>query len=135
MSWPRSRPKRNALSIWKNCDGRKACTCAAATTVYKLTRAVGYKCTGKGTIFEESRLRLTWFAASWLITAHRKGISGCQRPVSLARQPKDRLVHAWPTAEKVAAQMGALPMQRTVEIENTMIFGQEKQKQTPFKTD
>jgi len=62
-------------------------SCGVVGEIYRLTRGFNYKCSAcgktfsvrKGTIFEESRLPLRkWFAASWLITANRKGISSLQ---------------------------------------------------------
>ena len=61
--------------------------CGSSRKVYHVKRAHGYKCADcgkqfsvrKGTIFEESRLPLRkWFAAAWLITSNRKGISSTQ---------------------------------------------------------
>ncbi len=61
--------------------------CGSDRKIYRVERDVGYKCADcrkmfsvrKGTIFEESRLPLRkWFAASWLVTSNRKGISSCQ---------------------------------------------------------
>lgn len=61
--------------------------CGSSRKIYYVKRAHGYKCADckkqfsvrKGTIFEESRLPLRkWFAAAWLITSNRKGISSTQ---------------------------------------------------------
>src|SRR5260370_42373162 len=65
--------------------------CGSHRKIYRGARGFTYKCAEckqtfsvrKGTIFEESRLPLRkWFAASWLITSHRKGI----RSLQLARE-------------------------------------------------
>ena len=61
--------------------------CGGAKKFYRVSRNHGYKCSEcgkpfsvrKGTIFEQSRLPLRkWFAASWLISTNRKGISSLQ---------------------------------------------------------
>ena len=61
--------------------------CGSSRKIYKLTRNDSYKCADchkqfsvrKGTIFEESRLPLRkWFAAIWLFSSNRKGISSYQ---------------------------------------------------------
>ena len=61
--------------------------CGHSRKIYHVKRGNLYKCADcrnsfsvrKGTIFEESRLPLRkWFMASWLVTAHRKGISSYQ---------------------------------------------------------
>jgi hypothetical protein len=80
----------------------------------------------KGTIFEESRLPLRkWFAASWLLTAHRKGVSSCQ----LAREIGVTQKTAWfmlGRLREVAAQMGALPFSGEVETDETFLGGKAK---------
>src|SRR4030042_3095086 len=61
--------------------------CGSSRKIHHVSRGHSYKCADchkmfsvrKGTIFEESRLPLRkWFAAAWLITNSRKGISSCQ---------------------------------------------------------
>jgi transposase-like protein len=112
--------------------------CGSSRKVYKLSSRPIYKCSDcdsqfsvrKGTIFEESRLPLRkWFAAAWLVTESRKGISSCQ----LAREIGVTQKTAWfmlGRLREVAAAMGESggPMSGTVEADETYIGGKEKNK-------
>jgi len=68
-------------------DGKPTCPHCAHSKVYITNR--GYKCASKtchkkfsvtvGTVFENSKIKLSmWFAAIYLATAHKKGISSLQ---------------------------------------------------------
>lgn len=123
-------------------DGIICPCCGAVNKVYRLKRGYNYKCSGcrktfsvrKGTIFEESRLPLRkWFAASWLVTTNRKGISSMQ----LAREIGVTQKTAWfmlGRLREVAEAMGATggpvggPDGQSVEVDETYIGGKEKNK-------
>ena len=106
--------------------------------IYNVNRDHIYKCADckkqfsvrKGTIFEESRLPLRkWYAASWLVTSNRKGISSCQ----LAREIGVTQKTAWfilGRLREVAGSMSDLggPMDGTVEANDTYLGGKEKNK-------
>jgi len=102
--------------------------CGSCRKIHRVTRANIYKCADctkqfsvrKGTIFEESRLPLQkWFAAAWLITNNRKGISSTQ----LAREIGVTQKTAWfmlGRLREVAGAMGQFggPMDGTIPFIN-----------------
>lgn len=112
--------------------------CGSTRKIYRVKRGHGYKCSDcrndfsvrKGTIFEESRLPLQkWFAASWLVTNNRKGISSCQ----LAREIGVTQKTAWYMLSRLREVAGAMgetggTMGGDVEADETYIGGKEKNK-------
>lgn len=112
--------------------------CGSSRKIYGVARNNTYKCADcrkqfsvrKGTIFEESRLPLRkWYAASWLVTSNRKGISSCQ----LAREIGVTQKTAWfmlGRLREVAGSMNGLggPMDGEVEADETYLGGKEKNK-------
>src|ERR1700688_4603460 len=71
-------------------NGSPVCPHCGSTRVYRLANGKQFKCGNKktcdkkftvlvGTIYENTKISLsTWFAAIYILTAHKKGISSCQ---------------------------------------------------------
>lgn len=88
-----------------------------------------------GTMFEDSRLPLQkWFAAIYLVTAHKKGISSLQLHRDIGVTQKT----AWFMLHRIRHTLG-LPhneqLTGTVEADETFIGGAEKNKHKHKKTD
>ncbi len=112
--------------------------CGESRKIHKYSARLIYKCADcnkqfsvrKGTIFEESRLPLRkWFAATWLVTTHRKGISSYQ----LAREVGVTQKTAWfmlGRLREVAEGLngGEPPLDGEVEADETYIGGKERNK-------
>ena len=112
--------------------------CGSSRKIYKLTRNDSYKCADchkqfsvrKGTIFEESRLPLRkWFAAIWLFSSNRKGISSYQ----LAREIGVTQKTAWRMLGRIREVAGGinsheLPFDQEVEVDEAYLGGKESTK-------
>lgn len=120
-----------------------ACPHCGSLKPYKTNR--GYKCSDKechkkftvkvGTIFENSKIPFrVWFAAIWLATEHKKGISSVQLAIDLGITQKT----AWFVLHRIremlrdkAPQM--LGENEATEIDATYIGGKEGNKHFPKK--
>ena len=118
--------------------------CQSSRKIHRLTRPGIYKCADckkqfsirKGTIYEESRLPLQkWFAAAFLMTTSRKGISSHQ----LAREIGITQKTAWfvlgrlrKAAEQASAASGTLP--GPVEADESYFGGKNKNRHASKKT-
>jgi transposase-like protein len=116
--------------------GNPACPFCGADKPYKTDR--GYKCRNKecykkftakvGTIYENSKISLrTWFAASYLCTAHKKGISSCQ----LARDLGITQKTAWFVLHRIREMLRSKAPQMlkdSVQIDETYVGGKVSNK-------
>lgn len=114
-------------------DGNIICPhCKHDGKIYIMKK--NYKCSScrkqfsvtKGTIFENSAIPLQkWFAAIWLMTSHKKGISSLQLHRDLGVTQKS----AWFMLQRIRYAMGNgdnFSLEGTVEVDETYIGGKNK---------
>lgn len=103
--------------------------------VYRTTR--GYKCANKaclkkfsvtvGTIFENSKIGLrTWFAATFLISTSKKGISSIQLSTQLGTTQKTAWFILHRLREMLKDKTAAAPLNGMVEADETYVGGKNK---------
>jgi transposase-like protein len=123
--------KELEISRW---NGKICCPHCGHDKVYKTGER--FKCANSdcykkfsvisGTIFENTKIPLrTWYAAIYLITAHKKGISSCQ----LARDLNVTQKTAWFLLHRIRETMqDEAPelLANTVEVDETFIGGKNK---------
>ncbi|WP_317206448.1 IS1595 family transposase [Allomuricauda sp. M10] len=125
---------------WK--DGVVCPHCGNTEKIYTMKSC--YKCAEcrkpfsvtKGTIFENSAIPLQkWFAAIWLITSHKKGISSLQLHRDLGITQKS----AWFLLQRIRYAVRTrsfnMPLTNTVEIDETYIGGKNKNRHADKKVE
>lgn len=112
---------------YKDCGHSKVFTFANGK-VYKCSKCKKQFSVRVGTIFEDSKIPLQkWYAAIYLITAHKKGISSLQLHRDLGVTQKT----AWYLLHRVRTSLGL----NDVEADETFIGGDEKNKHAHKKTE
>ena len=125
-------------------NGKPVCPyCGCSEKVYRIEKGKRYKCGNKdchkkfsitvGTIFENSKIALsTWFAAVYLATAHKKGISSLQLHRDLGVTQKT----AWFMLHRIRESMrDKAPdmLSGTVEADETFVGGKNKNRHADKK--
>lgn len=124
-------------------NGQPVCPhCGTTKTPYRTNR--GFRCSEKlctkkftvkvGTIFEQSHIPLrTWFAAIYLETAHKKGISSLQlgRDLNICQKTAWFLLHR---IREMLREESPLMLRNSVEVDETYIGGVEGNKHANKRT-
>lgn len=124
-------------------NGNITCPHCKHDKIFKFKNGKIYKCAKcrkqfsvkVGTIFEDSHIPLQkWFAAIYLITAHKKGVSSLQLHRDLGVTQKT----AWFLSHRIRTTFGMLPeskLQGVIEADETFLGGAEKNKHKNKKVD
>jgi transposase-like protein len=112
--------------------GKPCCPKCGFTKVYRTNR--GFKCASVachkkfsvtvGTVMEQTKIKLRyWFAAIYLITAHKKGISSCQlaRDLGVTQRTAWFLNHR--IRKMMAEEIAEHSLTDTVQIDETYVGG------------
>jgi transposase-like protein len=114
-------------------NGEPVCPHCGEAKPYKLKDGKTYRCKAKtckkdftvtvGTVFENSKVPLsTWIAASFVLSAHKKGISSCQLACDLGITQKN----AWFVLHRLRLVMDDTdpePLDDIVEVDETYVGG------------
>lgn len=121
--------------LWKGTPTCPKCGCQRS---YKLNDGKTYKCASKechkkytvtvGTVFENTNIALgTWFAAIYLATAHKKGISSLQlsRDLGVTQKTAWFLLHR---IRKMMQERAPKLLANVVEVDETYVGGKYRNK-------
>jgi len=133
---------KNYLAKQRWPDGVVTCPHCESKKVYITNR--GYKCANKechkkftvisGTIFENTKIGLrTWFAAMYLCTAHKKGISSLQlsRDLHLTQKTAWFVLHR---IREMLSENAPELLEGVVEVDETYVGGKNKNRHADKKT-
>jgi transposase-like protein len=126
-------------------DGKIVCQkCGSSEKIYKINEGAIYKCAKcrkqftikVGTIFEDSPLSLTkWFMATYLLTAHKKGISSIQlgKDIEVTQQTAWFMMHRI----RFAIRQGSFekPIDGVFEADESYFGGLESNKHQSKRTE
>lgn len=129
----------------KRWNGTPTCPHCSCDKWYKLNDGKTYKCGNKecykkytvtvGTIYENTNVPLTkWFAAVYIITAHKKGISSIQLSKDIGVTQKT----AWYMNHRIRQMVGERhpeALENTVEVDETYVGGKMKNKHTKVRAE
>jgi len=119
----------------KDCGHNKVFTYASGK-IYKCAKCKKQFSVRVGTIFEDSKIPLQkWYAAIYLITAHKKGISSLQlhRDLGVTQKTAWYLLHRVRTT--LGLNTGTQKLSGICEADETFIGGNEKNKHKSKRTE
>lgn len=125
----------STICPYKDCGHDRVFTYANGK-VYKCAKCKKQFSVRVGTIFEDSKIPLQkWYAAIYLITAHKKGISSLQlhRDLGVTQKTAWYLLHRVRTS--LGLNVGSEKLSGECEADETFIGGQEKNKHKSKRTE
>jgi len=128
--------------LWK---GQPVCPHCGSTQVYRIKDSFQFKCGNKktcdkkfnvctGTLFHATKIPLsTWFAAIYLATNHKKGVSSCQlaRDLGVQQRTAWHLLHR---IRQMVAPQTNITLDNTVQIDETYVKGKAKNRHKHKRT-